>query len=484
MSSEAARLVFPGYKFGIDDPADALALVELGVGGFCLYGGEAREVRELTASLQKAAKSPLLFCADYEDGVASQSAGGTWFSSSMGLGAAGSTELAFQKGALTALEARALGVRWVLAPVVDLATAPANPIVNVRAFGEDPRLVVRLARAYMKGLRSQGALSCLKHFPGHGETESDSHLELPSVKVPRETLASRELIPYKELAAETDSVMTGHLLVPALEKDGTLPVSLSKAAIGHLRGELGFQGLVSTDALSMHAVARNFPEIDAAALALLGGSDILLVPADARALVYALLDRAQAEPALAAAIEAALARLSRAAQKALPEPDFSVVHCAEHQAASRAMAAACLAWSGKPLAAPLTSLGYLEPDADVPEEWQGKAFIEALRGHGVRIGAESDTTVVGCFLRPVAYSGRIRYEEELAALVREKSAKAKRVIVVSFGSPYVFGQFDKVEAGLCAFAGSPAAQEAAAWVLVGKASASGTMPVSTAGTAS
>src|SRR5262249_42096968 len=157
------QLIFPGYKFGIDDPDEALMLAELGVGGFCLFGGLPDEVAEFAARLQKAAPRRLLLCADFEDGVATQVMGATALPSNMGLGAANSETLAFEKGRVTAAESRALGVDWVLAPVCDLATAPANPIVNTRAFSSEPGDAARMARAFLRGLKSQGALGCLKH---------------------------------------------------------------------------------------------------------------------------------------------------------------------------------------------------------------------------------------------------------------------------------------------------------------------------------
>ena len=239
-AEKAGRLVFPGYKFGVDDPARAHALVELGVGGFCLYGGEIQELASFVSRLQAKAAAPLLLAADYEDGVFSQCRGGTPLPSNMGLGASGSEDLAYQKGEITAIEARAMGVKWVFAPVCDLATLAENPIVNTRAFSPDPRVVTRLARTYLQGLKSQGVLGCLKHFPGHGETRQDSHLELPLVKTARAKMWGRELIPYRELAQEASAVMTGHLAVPAMVRNKKTPYSLSDDVARSLRAEMQF----------------------------------------------------------------------------------------------------------------------------------------------------------------------------------------------------------------------------------------------------
>ena len=479
----AARLVFPGHKLGVDDPEEALDLVQLGVGGFCLYGGRVREVAEFTARLRAAARFPLLFCGDYEDGLATQCPGGTAFASNMGLGASGSEALARRKGALTALESRAVGVSWVLAPVLDLATAPANPIVNIRSFSSDPGEVTRLARAYVRGLKSGGALSCLKHFPGHGETRADSHLELPRVAASRGLLERRELSPFRELSAEADSVMTGHLLVPALEPDRRLPYSLSADVGRTLRSLWGFNGLVLTDALNMRAVADRFEELDAARRALLGGSDILLVPRDPRRLIRGLSSAVEKAPELEAAVGVSFARFQKALRGAGgPRPAFELVGCRKHRLEAERMAEACLAWARGPSLPRGRRLLYWEAEADSPREWLGAAFVQALRERGFEVvpfkGPESSkgaTLVLGSFLSPRAYSGRIAYPPRQARSIRTALSRDKRAVVVSFGSPFVFEALRT--GGLCAFSRSEPAQKAAARALAGEIKVKGRMPV-------
>jgi len=484
-AEKAARLVFPGFKFGVDDPREALSLVEMGVGGFCLYGGQVEEVAGFTARLQAAARAPLLFCADYEDGVASQCQGGTALSSNMGLGAANSETLAYQKGAITALEARALGVLWVLAPVLDLATLSSNPIVNIRSFSSDPGAVARLGRATLKGLRSERVLSCLKHFPGHGETREDSHLELPAVRVSRSVLFRRELAPFRALAEEADAVMTGHLAVPALERDRKLPYSLSPDIGRTLRSELGFRGLVVTDALSMGAVRENLDETEAGVRALLSGNDVLLVPARPRELIRALAAELGERPELRSAVCASYERLEhgRKASAASASPDPGIVGCRKHRETAAKMAEACLAWAGPPqtLAAG-EKIRYWEPEASSPEDWAGEAFVATLREAGaeVRPAEEAElrgegTLLVGSFLSPRAYTGRIEYAPEDVRRIRSALAKGGRRLLVSFGSPFVFEEFSAP--GLCAFSSSEAAQRAAARAILGAIEVPGRMPV-------
>lgn len=486
-SEAAAQLVFPGFKCGIDDPDEASLLVELGVGGFCVYGGgDARELAALTSRLQRAARRPLLFCADYEDGLHTQCPAGTPLPSNMGLGAAGREELAFRKGEITAREARAVGVPWVLAPVCDLATRADNPIVNVRAFGAEPEAATRLARAYLKGLRAGGALGCLKHFPGHGEAGADSHLELPTLDVDAATLERRELAPFRALAAEADAVMTGHLAVPALTGDA-VPYSLSPDVARTLRGRLGFGGLVSTDALAMQAVAAGFDELDAARRALLGGSDVLLVPNKPLELTRALLDAVAQEPDLAAAARRSFARLERAraacgyaSREAAARVEPALVGSRENRRAADELAEACLAWAGPP-AALNGPLLYFEPGADGPDEWLGSEFVAALREAGIEVSALSgepssrDIVVLGAFLSPRAYTGRIAYDEDDAAALRGRLSRAGRALIVTFGSPFVFDALGA--GGLCAFSYNAPAQRAAARALAGRLKVSGAMPV-------
>ena len=480
----AAQLVFPGFRFGQDDPERALSLVAMGVGGFCLYGGTARQVAAFTARLQARAAVPLLFCADYENGAASHCRDATALPSNMGVAASGRLDLARLKAEITAQEALALGVRWVLAPVVDLAVEPDNPIVNIRSFGADPDLVARFAGAYLEGLRRHRVLGCLKHFPGHGRTVRDSHMELPHIRADRRTLERRDLAPFRDLLARADSVMLGHLAVPALGA-GRGPFSLSLAARRLLRERLRFQGLVATDALDMHAVSKRYPETDAALRALRAGADVLLVPKAPERLVDRL-------PAAIAGndlvfVEESLARLRLAKQRAglgragtgLPVPGG--VGGSRHERQAQRMAEACLAWHGCPSVLKGGKLAYVEPGV-APRDWLGRDFIAELRRAGISVRPVSgaarpgEALVAGIFLRPRAYCGRISLDPAGRAEVLRLAAQAPRTVVVSFGSPFILAAFPG-HGGLCAFSGNAFAQRAAARALLGRIPAGGRMPV-------
>ena len=482
----AAQLVFPSFQFGRDDPKRAVALVEKGVGGFCLYQGKARQIADFTARLQALAQVPLLFCADYEDGAASHCVGATALPTNMGIAASGRAELARLKAAVTAEEALALGVRWMLAPVVDLAVEPGNPIVNVRSFGADPALVTRMARAYLAGLRAHRVLGCLKHFPGHGRTVRDSHLELPVVKAGRSVLEHSDLAPYRGLVKTADSVMLGHLAVPALGS-GREPFTLATAAASLLRGELGFRGLVSTDALDMHAISKSYDETEAAVQALRAGADVLLVPKDPERLL-ARLPEALAGRGVAALAAQALTRLHRAKLRAAlfadPMPArrlLSAVGGTRHEAVAQTMADSCLAWRGKPVSLKGRRIAYAEPGAQ-PKAWQGQDFLSELRRLGASVRLVSDAVrpdealVFGVFLRPRAYSGRIKLAPAEVSAALRLARRADEAVVVSFGSPFVLADFPD-QPGLCAFSHIAAAQRAAARALLGRIPVRGRMPV-------
>lgn len=479
-----ARLVFPGFRFGSTDPYDALKLAELGVGGFCFYGGTAEDVREASRQLKAASSTPLLIAADYENGAGQSVAGATELPSNMAIGASDSEDLARRKGEITALEARALGVDWVFAPVLDLASRPDNPIVNVRAFGAGPGLAARLGEAVVSGLNSQGALSCLKHFPGHGDTAADSHLELPAVLKNLYALEELELKPFRALARRADAVMAAHLSLP--EVDPVSPASLSKEIItGLLRGKLGFTGAVITDALEMKAVSADH---DAGVKAFLAGADMLLVPDDPRALLGRLAAACNDGLIRPAAVEAALARQDLLVRKLAPFRQLpaapGALRCPEHLAFCAAAAPRCLAWAsrGRFALRPGETVGYFEP-LTAGKDWKGSAFVDELSVLGVRVEPYQPgcgmRLAAGCFSRPRAGSGSINLAGEERRALEAAVAGAAESAVLAFGSPFVLDGLAP-GAGLCAFCALEDFQRAAARVLAGKIQAGGVMPVKVA----
>ncbi|MEB3332349.1 MAG: glycoside hydrolase family 3 N-terminal domain-containing protein [Synechococcaceae cyanobacterium] len=278
------------------DNASLQRLLGEGVGGVILLGGSAAELRLRTAQLQAWSDAPLLLCADVEEGVGQRFEGASWLLPPLAVGRlhdsdpAGAIALAERYGRCTGREARTLGLNWVLGPVCDVNNNPGNPVINVRAWGERPEVVAALAAAFCRGAQAEATLCCAKHFPGHGDTATDSHIALPLLPHDRARLERIELPPFRQLiAAGVASVMTAHLLLPAL--DAERPATLSAAVLTDLlRRDLGFGGLVVTDALVMEAISDRWGPGEAAVLALEAGADLVLMPADADAALGAIVD--------------------------------------------------------------------------------------------------------------------------------------------------------------------------------------------------
>ncbi len=258
----------------------------LGVGGVILVGASAGELAIRNQQLQNWANIPLLIAADIEEGVGQRFSGATWFPPPMALSTIFrkdpklGLEYAEKMGALTAKEALGIGINWVLAPVVDVNNNPDNPVINIRAFGETTDEVSQLACAFIRGAKNYPVLTTAKHFPGHGDTAVDSHLELPTIPHSPSRLGEVELPPFAAaIASGVDGVMSAHLLIPCW--DSQLPATLSANILqAQLREKLQFPGLIVTDALVMGAIANRYGANEAPVMAVEAGADILLMPVD------------------------------------------------------------------------------------------------------------------------------------------------------------------------------------------------------------
>jgi beta-N-acetylhexosaminidase len=272
--------------------------VSVGTDGPLLLKGDPIEAAFLTNSLQKQSKYPLLMAADFERGASMRLIGPTDFPAAMAFGATGDPALARQFGRVSAQEARAIGIHWNWFPDADVNSNPANPIINTRSFGEDPAQVSAMLTAYIEGARGAGLLTTAKHFPGHGDTDTDSHLALARVTGDTTRLNSLELVPFRAaIAAGVDSVMIGHLVVPAIEPDPNKPASVSPNVItGTLKNQLGFKGLVVTDGMDMNGLVSTFsgtrPQVSAeeSIAAVLAGDDMLILPPDLDGAYHGLID--------------------------------------------------------------------------------------------------------------------------------------------------------------------------------------------------
>src|SRR5688572_2786616 len=306
LRQKVAQMVWPfmlGDYTSTDSPTwrqlEQLAAVEQ-VGGFIISVGSPLDIATKTNALQRAARVPLLFSADFETGAGFRVRGGyfvpnaidlggaTVFPLQMALGAARDTSLAYEVGRVTALEGRSLGIHVSFGPVLDVNNNPANPVIGARSFSEDPRLTARLGAALVRGVQEHGMLATGKHFPGHGDTETNSHLELSTVTASRARLDSVELVPFRAaIDAGVGAIMTYHGILPALDSSG-VPATLSPRVLtGLLRDSLAYRGVLITDAMDMAGVLQQFGAPEAARRAVSAGADVLLMPVDVRGTIDA-----------------------------------------------------------------------------------------------------------------------------------------------------------------------------------------------------
>ncbi len=275
-------------------------LLRKGVGGVILFGGTTLELKHRCETLNQWATTPLLLCADIEEGLGQRFHGGTWLVPPLALGqifnkdAQKAIDLAERYGRCIAKQAKSCGLNWILAPVCDVNNNSDNPVINVRAWSEDPYIVAKLVNAFQKGVESEGLLACAKHFPGHGDTTVDSHLELPKIQHDMKRLENIELIPFKaSISNGVPSVMTAHIQFEEIDKK--YPATLSHKVINQLlRQELGFEGLIVTDALVMKSISDNYGSNEAAVMAFAAGSDLIMMPDDPLGTIKALCNAFQA----------------------------------------------------------------------------------------------------------------------------------------------------------------------------------------------
>lgn len=242
------------------------------------------QVASLSNELQKLAMNrgkglPLIISTDQEGGVVTRLTGGTHFPGNMTLGATREAKLAWQEGKTIARELKAVGINMDLAPVLDVNNNFANPVIGVRSFGEDPHLVAELGTAFIEGLQQEGVIACAKHFPGHGDTATDSHLDLPIIRHNRERLEKMEFYPFRQaIKIGVDSIMTAHIYFPTIEPQEGLPATLSYNVLTSLlREEMGYDGLIITDCMEMNAIVSTFGTVEGAIMTIEAGSDMVLV---------------------------------------------------------------------------------------------------------------------------------------------------------------------------------------------------------------
>ena len=505
------------HVFGASEPAPAVLLNPT-------YGtvtlGQPLEAASTLNRLQAISGLPLLNTADFEAGVGFRIMGATAFPRAMAFGAARDEKLAFEAGRITGEEARALGVHVNFAPVVDVNNNPRNPVINTRSFGENPDMVGRIASAYIRGLQSAGVMATLKHFPGHGDTDVDSHLGLPVIKHPRERLEKIELPPFRMgIAAGADAVMTGHIEMPAFDPTPGTPTTLSQPIVsGVLRKDLGFRGLIYTDSMGMQGVTDMHAPGEAAVLAVAAGNDVVLHSPDDGAAFAALREAVKsgriAEAQLTASVERVLRAKAAAGlhkRRAVNlESVATIVGTRANQALSDQVSQRSItlikdARNQVPLRVPRDSQVLYLSLLDYPSGWRiaapSRTFIPELRKRWPNVTSVElsdrttpseielvramaprfDAVVASIFVRTASFSGRMDLAQPLQRLLqditRQTAASNRPFITAFFGNPYVATFLQDLPAMLLTYDFYDRAEASAVRAIAGEAAIEGRLPI-------
>lgn len=462
-----------------------LSLIQNGIGGFILFGGMKDEVKEFITNAQSASNIPLFIASDIEKGVGQQVEGTTAFPCQMALAAATDYNHPDDLKVFDAVfesvadEATDIGINMPFIPVLDVNINPENPIICTRAFSDNPETVSRFGERAVKVLESRGLISCAKHFPGHGDTSIDSHISLPVISKSRESLMGTDVIPFRRaIGAGVSSIMMAHLIISAIDN---LPASLSERIMtGLLRDELGYEGLVLTDALTMDAL-NDFENVPARCIQ--AGADIILHPSDAHAVVHELEQAVESGQLQESAVDTAVERILKY-KSVLKNVRISDCDYDEHARLSSLLAGkAVTLLKGPEEGFPVKSLQGVSLAYSADED---KHDISALRnavspfvniqnykGEGL-----SGTVIISLFTRIAAWEGSSGIENAEIETIKTIIRHSERSIVISFGSPYVLGHFSEADVLIAAYDSDPRAQKAVLKALTGEIGFTGSLPVS------
>lgn len=468
-----ARLVLPalrwreGGDFAHEDENIGKAL-DLGVGGFIIFGGTVASVTALTAELEKRAGRPLLLASDLERGAGQQIRGLAEIPPPRALATLGDPRIAYDAGLLTGTQAREVGLNWVLAPDADLDCEPANPIVQTRAFGDDPEVVARLVDSWVRGCQASGALACIKHYPGHGRTTVDSHAELPTVDAPASALSSEDRAPFNAgIRAGVASVMTAHVAFPALDPSGRA-ATLSPVILGELRRTSGFEGLIVTDALIMAGATGGAGAVPAVVQAVRAGCDLLLYPGDiggtVSALNSALADGSLNDHQVWASLhrlDHALQRIAAAGRPLPVNPELPAVWADRLLAGGMARGELPAFGLDRPVELVVVDDDLGGPWPPGPSDWVSRA----LAGRAVRLGAGGDRVVLA-FAEPRGWKGRAGFSDDSRKALVAASEGAG--LIVLFGHERLVAELPPEVPVLVAWHRQRLMQEAVARLIEGR----------------
>lgn len=509
-------------------------VVENKVGGITVFVGGVYETVHLVNRMQAAAKIPLLISSDFETGVGMRFEEAVNFPWNMAIGATGNVDFARRQGEITAREARALGVRWNFAPTSDVNNNADNPVINVRSYGENPQDVARFASAFMTGLQSENVLATAKHFPGHGDTAVDSHRGLPIIDLPKSRLEQIELVPFKAVVESgVGSIMVAHISLPQIDptqvkplkqsvkasyteseiksENATIPSTLSPAVVtGILRKEMGFDGLIVTDAMDMSGLTIYFNQDEAAVRAVLAGADVILKPADTDAAIRGIKEAVASgrisQERLNESVRKVLAwkyQLGLDKQKITPIDQIDQIvsnpqtRQLSDEIAESAMTLVKDSNKNLPLAKGKKAVVLCITNGE-DRFSAGNTFASELRRLGLTVerividerstqkevqnaitkAKESETVIAGLF-------GRVRSGAKNSVGLPETGTQVLQAVLqnnpntinVSFGNPYVLRSFPQMNVYAVAYGDMTSLQRAAARALLGEIDFKGKLPI-------
>lgn len=507
------------------------------IGGIILFGAPIYETVHLVNRMQENAEIPLLIALDAETGVGMRFSDAANFPWNMAVAATGNTDYAYKMGVITGREAKAMGIMQVYAPVLDVNNNPDNPVINVRSFGENPEDVARFGAAFIEGVQSQGVIATAKHFPGHGDTDVDSHRGLPIINVSRDRLDKLELVPFKKaIESGVGSIMVAHIGLPQIDptvikpipnalridtdeevisENATLPATLSPVIqTGILRKDLGFKGLIVTDAMSMSGLTLYVNQEEAGVQAFLAGADLLEKPADTDAMIRGLRDAVKSgritEERLNESVRKILAwkyELGLFKQKITPIDQIDkIVSTKETHALAEEIAdkAITLVRNDENLI-PLSKdkkVFVLGISNGFDGDMTSVALTKFLRENNVKFGATilQDNSSPQQIARAreaagkadvviAALYGRVRSGAKNSVglpdagvdILRDLLAKDKKVIGVSFGNPYILESFPTLKTYIVAYGDMTNLQRASARSIFGLLEPTGKLPISLPG---
>ncbi len=492
----AARCVFPRididrYYSDVQYRDNINTLAEKGAGGFCLFRGTITNTKKLTANLQSIASQKLLFSADMEHGIPMRIAGGTEFPHHMALGKTRDEQKIKRVAGLIAREGKSIGFQWNLAPVCDINSNKQNPIINIRSFADNHNDVSVFSSYFIEATQAEGVIACAKHFPGHGDTDIDSHIFLPVLKFDRKRLDDIEFIPFiNAIKSGVKSVMIGHLSVPALDDSG-IPASLSeKIVTGILRNELDFNGIILSDALEMNSISDFYTSGVASVRALRAGNNIALMPVDPFEAIEAISSEMKASTEFSGHIEYSAQLIDDAVKWAdsFEGNDLSMNEQNEYVALDVALSAVEL--EDKKMMIPINgkkqyaSFAIIQKEDDMERaSFFFRVLGQALEGEcdfgyidknlktedlarlkgGI---VDAEYIIYAFFNKSRAWGGEIGISEEFRNKI-DDLAEGKDKICIFFGNPYIRDEME-CDVSICTFSDSPASVAASVVVLSGR----------------